>query len=680
MEKSQSNKLITTKINKILDSNISDKNFVYYLSLILLAVQFLGICYFNLFQASSHLGFDASSNMLNARMMWEQKKLLPDNYAYQTALCLGLKNIMAALVYGLVKDICLSFGIVNILITVCIAAIVFSICNAIGMNRAFSVMILNIIFTPFVSPFYNVANPLGYYPSMFVSASFYSVTILQYLIILRIMIGLSKGEKSKTNTALIIISIFLAILGGFSSGYSLFVFLIIPMLLYIIARVIIFSDIKYLIDKTAVFTLVQILSVAAGKLLNSWTVGFESKEASMSLVSLPNFWTNFGNIFLGFAGLLSAGNGYYAITALSSEGIVTLINAALVILFFIGIIYALYVFFKKDLKQRSDILYIISFCFVNFFLYAAINSAYGGGIFEERYLIPFFIFGVFLTAYAAENVLGNFFRNTLLIGSICLISVGTISSFSYMDKGKVDFLREMKSKLSVYDAKVVYGYNVEGSDMHVYARDMRVVDSSKVYKLVSSGGVYHWGDYLYCDDAGDNVDDILIILPSGQYEYLPEYYQKNFNYFDSCGGYELYHSQRNVFDYETGLAEDGYSADIPVSNGVILQNCFINDNGCYQTDGIPGYSLFGPNAQALPGKYRFTLHYNFLEDPNDVSAVFDIGINYGNCILGSDTVSVDKSTATVEVEFTGEETFEYRLWVNEGAKIEIEYIEMEKIA
>lgn len=673
-------KKIENGFNKHINSSFSENNFIYYILLLLLAVQYLGICYFNLFQADKHLGFDASSNMLNAVMMWEQKKLLPDNFAYQTALFLGPKNILAALVYGLVKDISLSFGIVNIVITACLMALVMNIFKALDMKKSYGVLFLNIMLTPYVSPFYNIANPLGYFPSMFFTASFTSISILQYLMVFRIFISFVKGEKNRSNTALMIISIVCALLSGFSLGYSMLVFLILPMLIYVFARIIAFSDIKYLFDKTSLFTIVMLVSVFAGKIMNSLTVGYESKEASMALVMLQDFWKNFGNIFLGFAGLLSAGNTVNKIQALSFDGIISLAYFAVVIIFFLGVLYGVTVYFKNDARKKPELLFVVSFCFVNFFMYSVIDSAYGGGIFEERYLIPFFIFGIFLVAYAAENLSLNVMRNFVLLGTAALLSVGTVSSFAFLNNGKATFLREIKQKLSKYDSAVVYCYSTEGSDMHVYARDMRVIDTSKVYKLVSAGGVYHWGDYTYYDDVGDYPGDVLIMLPQGQFEYLPEYLQKNMEYFDSCWNFELYHSKRNLFDYETGLSEDGYSADIPCSDGVILQNCFINDDGGYQTDGTPGCSLFGPYRQALPGRYRFTLHYNFLEDPNDEQAVFDVSVNGGNNILGGQPVDPDSNTASVEVEFDGDEVFEYRLWVNEGEEIEIEYIEMEKIA
>jgi len=676
-----------SKSNSILNGEWNKKNIIFYISSVLLAIQFLGICYINIFQADMHLGYDASSNLLNSAMMWEQKALLPDNYEYQTGLHLSVKTILTSLVYGLTGDICLAFGIINIIFTAIMMALVYSICNSMKVSDNSTLIFLNAMLTPYTGFGYNTANPLGYFPCMYQTASFYSMSIVQYLLVVRCLLYFSEENKGKIKVVMIILSFIIAFFSGFSSGFSSLVYLIAPLLLFILIRIIVNGDIKFAIDKSALFSYLLTFFTILGKFTNSLAISFNSKESSMELIPIKEFWNNLGNIFLGFADLLSAGNQYVQIVALSDKGIITLFYASVMLLFWIGLIFSVIKFVKqfnkssKDSPVNNGFLFILCFCFVNLFMYAAIDSAYGGEIFESRYLIPFFIFGLFFLVYSLDILKKNVFRNILSFYVIIALTIGTVSSYNYLDKGKCDKFSELKNIVSLTDAKVIYGYNTDGSDMHIYARDMRAVDTKRIYKLISDSGVHHWGDYNYVDDVGDCTGSTILMIVPNEFENLPDYVKKKYSYLDSWNNFNLYYSVKNPFDYITGIEDDGYSVELPNSNGIGTSNLEINENGMFETNGSEGYCIFGPYLSIKEGKYRFTLNYNVKESKDNYSAgVFDIAVDSGQNIINTKPIDVNKNSVSIEVQFNSNENYEHRVWSYSDSIIEIESIEIEKIA
>ena len=669
-----------------INSSLNGKKELYKaLEIILFAVfafQFIIIAYFNLFQIKYHLGFDASSVMLRARMVWEQKTLLPKNYVEQTNFNFDSSMPVAALIYGICGDVCTAFGITNILSSVCIVVLFYFIAKKLSLSRAGTLFGLVFLTSPYVSPDYNTANPLDYFPAMFFSTAFLSVMVIYAFLVFAAVIYLSDKESSRVLTvvfsaAAVAMSFYLAV----SKGIALFLYTVAPVVLYLIVRTLAHKDIRCFFNRILVFLIVEAAAIAAGQLFASRVAGFSSMGASIELIQLGDFWTNFGNIFLGLGKLLNVGNAYKTTTVSSFSGIIYLVHICVMAVYLFGIVYAVTRIVKnKAFAENDGFCFVVCFCFVNYFAYALINSTYGAAVFEERYLILFFVFSLFLLGYFIDTFEFDFFKKMGIIFTAAVVTVSAAVGCHSLNIGKYTEPYELAKLLEKYDEKTVYSYNVTTANLHILTRDLRALDKTKVYKLIDNGVPYHWGDYTYCDDIGDDTGPVLLIINAGTLEQLPEYCRKNIAFSEAFGSYEIYRSEKNVFDFETGLDDDGYSVDIPNTNGVVTVNMEMDENGGYVTDGTEGYCMYGPYAPTMTGDYRFTLNYKVKScGDGEKAGAFDVAVSSGAAILGSADIRTDSESVSIDVSFSEGDTFEYRVWNYPVSVIVIDSVEREKL-
>lgn len=649
---------------------------------VVFAFQFIIIAYFNLFQIRYHLGFDASSIMLRARMVWEQKTLFPDSFVEQTNLFFDSSMPVAALIYGICGDICTAFGITNILSAVCITVLFYFIAKKLSISRTGTLFGLVFLTAPYISPYYNTANPIDYFPAMFFSTAFLSVMVIYALLVFAAVIYLSDKKSSRVLTAVfsaaaVAMSFYLAV----SKGIALFLYTAAPVALYLVVRTLVHKDIRCFFNRILVFLIAEAAAIVSGQFFASRVAGFSAKGSSIELIQLGDFWTNFGNIFLGLGKLMNAGNAYGTTEVASFRGLLYLVHICVLAVYLFGIVYAVTQTVKnKAFAENDSICFILCFCFVNFFAYALINSTYGAAVFEERYLILFFVFSLFLLGYFIDTFDYDFFKKLGIIFTAAVAAVSAAGGCYSLNSGKYTEPDELAKLLEKYDEKTVYSYNVPTANLHTLTRDLRALDKTKVYKLIDNGVPYHWGDYTYCDDIGDDTGAVLLIINAGTFEELPEYCRKNFTFSEAFGSCEIYRSEKNVFDFETGLDDDGYSVDIPNTNGVVTVNMEMDENGGYVTDGTEGYCMFGPYAPTMTGNYRFTLNYKVKScGDGEKAGAFDVAVSGGTAILGSADIRTDSESVSIDVSFSEGDTFEYRVWNYPDSVIEIDSVEMEKL-
>jgi hypothetical protein len=258
-----------------------------------------------------------------------------------------------------------------------------------------------------------------------------------------------------------------------------------------------------------------------------------------------------------------------------------------------------------------------------------------------------------------------------------------ISSLAYINNGKGTGTKDYLELFNKYDAKEVYFFSDPVYNHHIVARNLRVMDDTKVYKLMHSYNyIEHWGDYTYYDDAGENYDGgVLLYITKGNFETLPTFIQNNFEFCEATKTGELYYSKHDPIDLEVGLPKNrDYSIDLPTTNGVICNNASINDKGYLVSNGNAGHCMFGPYAQTQDGRFEFKLNYRIISSGEYAPGTFDIAYNNGNNIAGSVVLDASATSVTVTADLVSGFSFEYRVYANSGTIIEIQSIEMTRIS
>lgn len=668
------------KISDTINEFINGKRILFILtclSWLILIGQIVMIMYFNLFEYKYHLGFDASSTILKARMIGEQKTLFPNYYVDQTSLLLHTQIPFVALVYRITKNIFFSYGIVNVFLTIIMVLLVLYIFNKLNVGWLYAGISSNLLLAPYTTPEYNVANPLDYFSMMYFSSASYLLTVITLLCICIIIIHYKIQQKSFIRCLIKIVTFFLLFFAGLSAGYSMLVYAIVPLLLYVLMEAIIYEDIRQIINKRTLWIICSFVTIVFGKWVATVFFEFTSKESGMQILALTDFLKNLGNIFLGLGKLFNVLSQNSKIDVFSYAGVNYLFNMAIFALYLLGII-GFYVQNKEYTKESASVLrYIICFIWINIGMFAILDSTYGAVIFEERYLILFFVFSLFTFGIFIGNIKNNFMRNVLCLVIVILTISSSVMGYKNLSGGRSTICTDLAKITSKYQVELVYGWSDGDDDITIFMRNLRVLDEQKIYKAIGENGIYHWGDYTYYDDL-NSFDEALFLVMKDDFFDIPEYYKCHLEYQESYGDIDIYYIERNVLDFVIGLPEEGSSIDFLYADAITKQNCTLNSAGNYQTDGTPGVVIYGPYAPTRSGKYRITLHYEVLEALEEYAGVFEIPINLGTEILGY--VNLDSGgKAFIEVEFEEGHAFEYRLHVYEGTILEIKYIEIEKL-
>ena len=654
---------------------------------LLLIVQLSGIIYANLFQNQNHLGYDASVFFIKAIEMWKQKTPFP-LFVEQNALFLDSSLPLAALLYGITKNVFVAYGIANIVVSIGLFAVLRSLLKRFHNATYLSVVLpLTVLFSPFIVSFQN-GNPINdLYSILHVSGAFLAGRMLIGFLCVKGFLSLySRGESgAKPGWGLPALCVLLCFVSGLSTGYATIATFLLPLLIAWIVKAGLSSfDSKPLPNASAlVFTLVASASCLLGRYCSSALLGFTPSD-SRNLVGAFDFLKNLGSIYVGFLQLLGALPTFTEVALFSMRGIAFLCNFVIAHILLFVFIYAV----KKckwACKPIDTLIYICIIAF-NCFYFAVCWLTYGGPIFELRYLTHVFICMVCLLGYATAlfdaKVQAKFLRFLVLGGAFALLLYSNaIAMYTYHNTTISSVTDPVLSTIEKYDSKLVYGTD------RIVTRNLRALDTDRVYKTFAGSGdtsLDRSGDYLYYEDAGEYRGKTLLLSNADAYGELPVYVQARFAFSESVHGteYNIYVSESPVIDRKKELPEAGVAINFPYTPGVALQHGDYGPDGYFRSDGTGDYILLGPHAPVSLGTYRFTLHYEAAQGSEGAIGWFSVTTGSGQNTIATTEMQAADTSATIEsVTFPNMgEAFEHRVRAADGAEIKIYSIEIEKIS
>ena len=669
----------TNKINDLIRSPKSIKFFEVCFFL-LFCFQIIMIIYVNLFQNQYHLGYDASTYFLNSIEAWKQKSLILDNWEAQTTLNLDSSMPLAALLYGICGNIFISYGIANINVTALFVILLIDILRKMDLSVLSSLIVLNFFLTPYINTFFNNANPLDYFSIIFVSSSMYAVKMFICTLVFDIVLSFEIGKTGiKTNVMLVVAAI-LVFVSGLSSGLYVVVTVLLPFVVYVFFKAFKSNNIADIFNKTLLIVISLIIIAILGKFVSAKIIGFTSNENNMVLTGADNFWSNIGSIFLGFFLQMGALWIYSDVNIFSVAGVNLLINWALVIVVFSSVLYSVYCSIKKR-NTNGSVSYEIasSVTVINLLIFVVSYTTYGAAYFEVRYLIPLFIISCFAVGITHDKLKMSLFKASICAMTFVLLSFTNVLSYYNYNKTRIEeVVYEIPKKVSTYSCPVIYGY---GDDIGILVRDLRAIDASKVYKLVTGNGnsAHHWGDYTYYDDLSEYDGEIVLLSTEESFKILPEYLKNQFVLTDTSGHIGIYVADRNCFDLETGFpdkkgeraVEKAYSSGIATAGE-------IKADGCFYSDGTEGYVMYGPYINANAGTYDVVLKYEIISSVNENAGVFDVSCNTGITSMASETINASKNELVLHNIIFEDDAVgvEYRVYAYKGTEIRVDSIEI----
>lgn len=145
--------------------------------------------YINLMQYKVGLNADVASEGLLAREIWESKEWIPKDWYFSSETRIISVSTLAALCFGITKNICLSMGISCILVMVFILICLYILCKELEFNFQQTLCTILLVFL--------LPNSKNQLELTFLFAGYYAFHVANYFLTLAFYMKLLKGETVK---------------------------------------------------------------------------------------------------------------------------------------------------------------------------------------------------------------------------------------------------------------------------------------------------------------------------------------------------------------------------------------------------------------------------------------------------------------------------------------------------
>lgn len=507
------------------------------------------LCYLNLTQLPSHMGYDASVSYLMTSEMYKQKTLFLDNWVYTTTLCIDFPVPLAAVFMPLFHDVFVSHGVANLIAIFLIILMLAKLMDKIEMSLTVKLLAIAFVLCPYVNDELANINDLGYVSCVLTSASYYSIELFISFLIIYCFLSLDKYRKLHLRmTGICVLTEGLVFVSAVSSGFRLGITVIAPLMVYGVISLFTENRIKHLWDKDMIFLYISLAFTIAGKFFTERILHFQTREDIMTLVGLDTFWENLGSIFLGYFKLLGGMKSDTSVVALSTQGIKYLSRFAIAAAVLILFVVCLYEHIKKHSDNKG--IYSLS-CIVIFhvIMYSVLYTTYGSAVFEIRYLIlPYLgmlLCGLKWIDQLDRKLILKWTGMALMFGCVFIVSV---TSFRIYRNTTIDVeeMQELKENVEQIDSPVVYLIGDE-----ILCRNMRAFDTDKVYKYfqVTDGiltQIRHWGDYTYYDLYAECPGKVIVVIKHDMYPAIPSEIQEQLQLYQDMDNVSIYYLEENL--------------------------------------------------------------------------------------------------------------------------------------
>lgn len=600
------------------DNKITPKGILFIFMLFVIVVQSAIIIYSNLFELEHHLGFDASSAYLQAVEIWRCKSLVPSTFALTTTLGLDSPTPLAALFYGITGNIFLGFGIANIILDVVIAVIFYNLLKEFKLS-AFEIA-LGFIFLlcPFMTPDHFIDNNLSYFAMVLGEQGSYSVKIITMLLLLWVVVQLEHrnnkalqagSENVSHNNIKLYISIVFAtlfsMLTAISSGIYVAITILVPCVFYYVFKIIYKNSLKVLKDYGFIFTMAQLVLTFACKAISGHIFVFQSKESSMVLTGIYEFWHNIGSLIMGYLQLLCGISIETTTSLFSFRGIIQILSIGFILFILILMVISVKRIIKEIKQKDIDFTEIIPYTIilVNIAIFIFSYTLYDGYFFEYRYLIIVYLMQIVICLKAINKLSDEHIFKALITFAISFVLLcESVGLFRLYHEKTIDSdtLVPLLEEVDTLDVPIAYVWGTTSAQMQIDARNFRIMDLNLVYRTLTDDTYQRsnrWGDYLI---------------------YVSEINPFDLTAFDN-------NCTKNInFMYSEGVDIGWAELD---SNGYLVADDTVSGNIMNMT--LPGVEK---------GTYSVTINYS--SDDNNSDTYFEI------CNLADDSVIAKASAST----------------------------------
>ncbi len=575
-----------------------------------LAVQIAALVYYNLTKLRYQADFDSSTGMLQLAEIWRQKTFLLRDWKYQTVVGWDLPLPFAVPFFALTKNVFFSVGMANNLFVLGYMYVVYDILKKSGVRVRYIITVLILLFTPYT------LGQLGYYPMLFIGTAPYSMKTLITFLLLDIIVRLENRMGIKKNIVHIVLFVAFSLTSGMSSGIYMLICGIVPVMFYLIMKVLIFNDVKQVVSKPGLVTAAGAVAFVIGGVLAKG-MGLSSNSSSMQLLTAAKFPQNALSCFTGIWELFGALHDTDAPQVLSKAGIICLLSAFLTaFLIFLIVYYA--VRLLRGREKRAVVAMILCVEFVNMSVLLLTDTTYASDTFEYRYHIVAVVPALLLFGFFFQDMskkLNDMSRTAMLIVVVlAALAVSTVNfRMMYADArtGRIDQLSKITDAAKEQGIDLIYVASINGAStgdgrlLRLCDLDIGVVTLSQIYNFGAG-----WGDTSRYYENGRHPGKIMTIADSDNLKELPDFLKNRMKKIGKIAGYHVFVSEENIFDCSAGMPEETgeQTVDFPYSPGYMTTGT-INEEGELVVPEEGTLVIYGVNVRPSDGVFDICLNY-----------------------------------------------------------------------
>ena len=637
-----------------------------------IVIQIGALAVFNLTRLPYESNYDSSCAYAQIVEMWRQKRILLKDWAYQTTLGIDSPVLLGALFYGITKNAFTAFGLANIVTVIVYACLFYDILKQADVKKNMRLLAVLFLLTPYST------GQLGYMPMLFTSAGSYAYKLLVPLLLIDILVRMHKGQEIKKYWYLILFATFFVFDTAVSSGESILLCAVLPLIGYEILHVLIGNDIKQIFNKRLGFLILESAIYVVGIKVGRRTGIIESVGSQMMLTKAKHFPSVIAKCLTGIFQLFGGIPDYEDIPVTQTYGMMYLFR-----FFLAAVILASWIYLLKHLKENEkykELVGMITCIFaVNLIVLIFANVNYATKTFEYRYHLISMIPMILLTSIAASDLWEKrkLLEQTIVLVTIVLLLFVNVYDYKNYMRDCYNYQGDMQGITLTAEQEGVHLIITIGSESISMGRCMRNVNPN--VEISTWGGYNHgvgWGASTYYFDNAHLKTPYMVLMTQKEYELMPKQIAKQLEEVQVFGIFRLYRVKENVLDGDNTLPQSGTNRDFCYSSGYEYWGKMESDGNVLSSGKKETVLRSNKKKIEKDATYDIVVHYEVIQAKEDSAATFRVR-NAQDEIIAEQEMPKDATKITIKdvSVITGMEWVRYRINAEKGSKIRIRSIE-----
>ncbi len=643
--------------------------------IVMIGIFFLTMIFLNTNRMLEYLHSDIVGEMNLSQAIWEQKKIIPDGWYYATEVILLRPSLIAAILYGITKNLILSYGLAC---TITMGLIIISFIYMIRpITKDFKIVSAGILILIGI-------GSAEYTGSIFLHMAYYGINLVFTMCTVGYYLRICMDTISKRQR-LIMFSIMN--IGAFLFGIMsirMLQMIYIPLMICEIFRMLNITnnfttypqkkDVKISFEVIG-YIILSIMGLVVFKVFFEPNIYLGVNATNQLIVSLDEIFNRLEEVFKCILELFSFKPN---IPLVSIEGINSMIAVCWIVLLGIASQYIITQNYRQE--ERNVLIIFISSALLTIVVMTLVTVDLA-----TRYVMIYVPLLAIICVIMLNNI-GNKknLANIIYIGVLGCCILNFISTYVPMIKNKDG------NSLS----KQICRWLEENNYKYVYGEFWK----TGILKGISNGkieaGLIHPGDltvmkwltnkeiYAPFNDA----ERVAILLSDEEENRLKEIKHPIL----SIGTKVHEIEEINIYSYEKNPI---ILVEIPKKVGEvvtynfgqtgfrIMEGAMVNlEDYSVESDEISqGFLIYGPYISIDKGTYNFKIEYEAMNTMETNLGFFDIVSDFGQKEITKHLISNETTYLNIEnIIFNQEDNVEFRVYKNAGSKIKVKSITIEK--